>query len=273
MAQQRTGTESTKRVAVLSDAHLTPPGHPEHATRLAQFGEALRAAQGADVDLILMPGDMTDNGCDAEFQELAEITRHVAIPVCFAPGNHEVGDKKLPTGLVPSAERIEAYERAMGPSFSAVNVAGVRLVTVNATLLGSGLALERDQWRMLEEEATTATALRRVLMLHYPLFLEDPEEPGGTYWTIEPEPRRRLLQLLDAGGFQLVVTGHLHQPLLRHWNGTPLVGAPALAFGLPPATMPEGWLLVELAATGMCRCSTHVVGDASTRRFPSLEQD
>jgi predicted phosphodiesterase len=86
--------------------------------------------------------------------------------------------------------------------------------------------------------------------MHYPLFLKDLNEPGGDYWDVEPAPRTRLYQLLKQGGVKIVLTGHLHRPLVNRRDGILFVTTPPISFGLPRGKQPEGWTLVTILKNG-----------------------
>ena len=47
--------------------------------------------------------------------------------------------------------------------------------------------------------------------LHMPLFIDDPAEGDMGYWTVKPEPRAPLLDLIAAHRVALVATGHVHR--------------------------------------------------------------
>lgn len=96
-----------------------------------------------------------------------------------------------------------------------------------------------------------------LLLIHYPLYLETPDETGGDYWNVEPAPRARLLSLLHRGGIRAVLSGHIHYPLVLAENGIMHISAPPVSFGLPRESQPEGWtLLTIIPATGSIRAKT-----------------
>src|SRR5205085_677338 len=115
-----------------------------------------------------------------------------------------VGDKTTAGKLGSvTAERVAQYEAAFGPSFFADTLFGIQVLGINSSLFGSGLPREQEQWAFLEETLSRAQPWPSLLLTHYPLALERPDEPGDPYWNIEPEPRRRLSALLEQGGVRL----------------------------------------------------------------------
>jgi alkaline phosphatase D len=58
------------------------------------------------------------------------------------------------------------------------------------------------------------------------------------YWTVKPEPRRPLLDLVAKHKVALVASGHVHRSHDRRLNGTRYVWAPSSGFVCGPATQP-----------------------------------
>jgi hypothetical protein len=133
----------------------------------------------------------------------------------------------------------------MGPSFFANDAHGIRIIGLNSSLLGSGLERENDQWKMLELEFAKTNDTPKIVFMHYPLFAKRADEPGGVYWNVEPEPRKRLLEMFHDKHVQAVLTGHLHKPLTNHYEGILLYSTPPISFPLPK-TNPLAWTLVTI---------------------------
>ncbi|SHE66448.1 3',5'-cyclic AMP phosphodiesterase CpdA [Caldanaerobius fijiensis DSM 17918] len=247
----------TTRLAVLADLHL-----PQGTERLRR---AVAAVEAEKVDAVLVAGDLTQRGEEWEYAEWLRWKKRFAVPVFCVPGNHDVGDKGEVTG-----ERLARYESQVGPSFFAVNVGAVRVIGLNSLLFGSGLEKEVEQWAFLSSElchpasvplssATSVTTLSqyrtdrpRVVFLHHPPFRVQLDEKAD-YWNIDPESRRRLLDLFEANEDRIcgVLAGHLHYPTALAWNNVPILVAPAVSFGLPEGKQPEGWMLVTVTGNAV----------------------
>src|ERR1043165_4561734 len=118
------------RVALVSDLHVTVGTNDAarpHPLRLALVTEAVNAAH---VDLVLLAGDLTEAGKPAEIAELRQSLKRFNAPVWFVPGNHDLGNKKMPnkkpTGSEISERRLRNFESAMGHSFWVREGAGLR---------------------------------------------------------------------------------------------------------------------------------------------------
>lgn len=181
-------------------------------------------------------------------------------PLDWVFGNHDVGAKRVEgqkSGLTP--ERLERIEAALGASFWEKTRAGVRVVAVNTSLFNSGLAREAEQWEFLKTALSAPAAVPTLFLGHYPPFIASPDEAESPYWNLAPQPRARLLTLLEKGGVKAMLSGHLHRPLkLRHGN-IPLIVGPAVSFGLPRATQPVGWTQITISSAGEFAFQWHAV--------------
>jgi 3',5'-cyclic AMP phosphodiesterase CpdA len=172
-------------------------------------------------------------------------------PVYVLPGNHDVGEKRFaaaPAGSIVTPERLAVYRASAGPTWQAFEVRGSRFVLLTSSLFGSGLPDEAAQWEWLENQLAGHREAPLYLSFHHPLYLEAVDEPGGTYWNVEPGPRKRLLKLLKSHHVRALFTGHIHRGLRHLVHGTELLTQTAISFGLgAPEARVEGWSLVTLA--------------------------
>lgn len=244
-------TSRPTRIALISDTHRTRGTAGEQPHYKERFARAIAAVNAAQVDLVLFGGDLTENGIDQEFEDFKAQAAVIERACLFVAGNHDVGDKILPGGQGGvTAERVARYDRLIGEQSVVHLPMRLRVIGVNASLLGSGLPIEELQWAFFERMLAKTFAAPTILLSHYPPFLESPDEPSDPYWNIEPEPRRRLLALLKRGGVRAVLSGHLHRPLVNRYDGIDFITAPSVAFGLPPGVQPEGWMLVTVSRDG-----------------------
>ena len=237
--------------ALLSDSHLNHAKTVDDANFTSHFEKAIEQVNAADVDFVLIAGDLTQSGKPDEFSLFrAEITKF-HVPVWYVPGNHDIGNKFSLSGKDEhvTLSRMETYEKQMGPSWFTANCAGVHIICINSSNLGSGFEEEKQMWKFLEKELGTSNKAPTILMMHYPLYLNDENEPSE-YWNVEPTPRVRLINLLKKSNVKIVLTGHLHQPVNNSLDGILLVTTPPTSFGIPAGKQPEGWLLVTILKNG-----------------------
>lgn len=239
------------RIALLSDTHVRTNPTGDHAAYRDRLLQAIAQVREMKPDVTLFAGDLTENGSPEDFATFQTLASGLRRPVLWVPGNHDVGGKRLPgkdAGV--TEESVAAYERLLGPSFGARTAGGARVIFLNASLLGSGLPAEARQWVLLERETARKGGAPKVILLHNPPFLQEPGEKGGDYWTVEPEPRARLLELARKGGVRAILSGHIHRPLRNDVAGVACITTPPISFGLPSAVQPEGWTQVEIATDG-----------------------
>ncbi|MEI7730218.1 MAG: metallophosphoesterase [Verrucomicrobiota bacterium] len=240
------------RVALFSDTHWAPLTNKNQRAFRANLDKVIAAVNQAEVKLVVITGDLTENGKTEEYREVKQKFAELKAPTLWIPGNHDVGAKIIPTGKrkgVTSAS-VQRYEAIMGPSSFCREESGVRVIGINSALLGSGLPEEQALWGLLEKALAKPGDKPTLLLTHYPLYVEQPDEPGGEYWNVEPEPRQRLLKLLKQGGVKAVLSGHLHRTVTNSLDGMAMITTTSVAFGLPSLLQPDAWTLLTVPATG-----------------------
>ena len=239
------------RIALLSDTHTNRGTNEDQTLYRGRLDQVIAAVNRARVKLVLIAGDLTQDGKPAEIADFKKQIKGFRAPVWFVPGNHDAGNKKIPgKSNGPDPARVAAIEAAFGPTFFTRRRAGVRVIGINSPILGSGLPLEEKMWAFLAKELAAPGTRPTILFSHYPLFVETPDEAGGDYWNIEPAPRARLLRWLKQGDVRTVLTGHLHRDLVNRADGILFVTTRPVSFGLPKGKQPEGWTLITLPEQG-----------------------
>jgi 3',5'-cyclic AMP phosphodiesterase CpdA len=214
------------RIAFLSDLHLSPT----HGFFWNNFRLACHAANQSGAEAVVVNGDLCINGpdSDAEMEFAARALGRLHGRVLALPGNHDVGDE--PPGQDPDQiidePRMARWDAAFGTDRFVMDTGAWRLVGLNAQLLGSGLPREGEQAAWLKQQLAP-TGRRVALVLHKPLFIEHPEEDEPTVGSLQRAPRQALLGL---GGFDMVISGHLHASRDRVVDGIRHLWLPALAF-------------------------------------------
>ena len=73
-----------QRIAVLSDVHVTPGNANDKALR-----EAVAEINGSNFDIVIVDGDLSNEGSDAELANVKSILDGIRHPLFVLPGNHE----------------------------------------------------------------------------------------------------------------------------------------------------------------------------------------
>lgn len=273
---QQTNSNVLARVALLGDSHLNLETNDERSTYAAHFKETIMQVNAAGVDFILIAGDLTQSGKPEEFVDFKTNLIAFHAPVWFVPGNHDVGNKfNSGKSGQTSVERIKLYEKMNRPSWFSTNCAGIRIIGVNSSIFGSDFEQETQMWKFLESQLHAPIHEPTILFMHYPLFVKDLNESGGGYWNVEPAPRARLYSLLKQGDVKIVLSGHLHRPLVNRRDGILFVATPATSFGLPAGKQPEGWTLITILKNGEATATLKTLGETPagprSRRIESFK--
>jgi 3',5'-cyclic AMP phosphodiesterase CpdA len=243
--------EIVARIAFVSDTHVTLGTNEGKMAYNRRLDQAVAEINAANVDLVLIAGDLTDGGTREQMALFKRKVKPLKAPVLFVPGNHDVGmvgDDIVKKTITP--EKVKLFSRELGPNWYACEKAGVRIVGINSCLFGSGFKEEEDQWQFLEMELAKPQAKPTFLLEHYPLFIKQVDEPRIGTWNVQPELRKRLLALIEQGGVKTVLTGHLHYPITNRLDGILFLGNTTTAFGLPRGKQPEGWMLLSVPREG-----------------------
>lgn len=243
------------RVIQISDTHLS-----RQKRHFADNWPPLAAWIAAErPDLVIHTGDLTVDGADTEddLVHCAGLLRELGVPFRIVPGNHDVGDAGHQHQPV-DAPRLARWHRHFGPDRWVEDTEGWRLIGIDAMLVGSGEAEEAAQLGWLDEAMRAAQGRRLAWFLHKPLFLDRPDEGDTGYWSVKPEPRRKLLELLEKYQVALVASGHLHKARDFVCDGTRYVWCPSSAFLCGPSVQAEmpgdkhvGAASYEFADTGL----------------------
>lgn len=197
-------------VLQLSDTHLAAdPGARVHGRDPARRLAAVVAAVGCPVDLVLLTGDITDDGSDAACRRVADLLAPLGSPVVAVPGNHDAG---------PEVEAV------FGPPLPA-ELGGWSVVAVSSRLAGriEGAVEPDDVLDLLDGVGGRPT----LLALHHP-----PAGPSTHPWFQLGGAAGLLAGLATRPQVRLVLSGHLHQPFERRLDDLVLLGAPSTLYAI-----------------------------------------
>ena len=215
------------RIIQITDTHLSP-GKAHFAGNWPPLAQWIASERP---DLVIHTGDVTIDGAGVEddMTHAAGLLRDLGVRVRAVPGNHDVGEALHRRQPIDEA-RLARWGAHFGPDRWVEDAGEWRLAGFDALLLGSGLAEEAAQAAWLEAVCTEAKGRRLAWFLHKPLFLDTPEEGDTGYWSVKPEPRARLMALLQRHRVALVASGHLHKARDFEHAGTRYIWAPASSF-------------------------------------------
>ena len=215
------------RIIQISDTHLSVKH--DHFMRNAEIIADHVCRQTPD--LIIHSGDLSMDGALAVDDLELSRSWNAKLPteVLSIPGNHDVGD--LPTLRADQAlddERLVRWRNTIGPDYWVRDVGGWRLIGLNTMLCNTGHPAEEEQLAWLQQQLSGEQPI--ALFTHKPFCIDQLDEGPRGYWTIAPEPRARLLALLDGKPVKLIASGHLHIQRQKLINGIDHVWSPASSF-------------------------------------------
>lgn len=156
----------------LTDPHVRRRGRPLHGNAETNMltERALRAVRDMkhQPDAIVISGDLTDNGLEAEYAVLAEmLARLISVPIYVIPGNHDRREvmKAALQHLPGVAEHSEFVQYA-------VDDLPVRLVMLDTVVPGAGhgrLCEARLEW--LDATLSAKSQKPTIVVMHHPPFI------------------------------------------------------------------------------------------------------
>jgi 3',5'-cyclic-AMP phosphodiesterase len=210
-------------VAQITDIHLGfDPGNPDEYNR-QRLDQTLRvlAAMTPLPDLLLVTGDIADNGDDRDsYERFREAIAGLPFPVFPAMGNHD--NRAIFREVFPDAADVDGYVQY------AIDHLPVRILvldTLETGRHGGGFDAVRAAW--LEARLAEAPGRPTLIVLHHP-----PIATGLSWMTENPDADwvLRLRAIVEAHpNIVAMVSGHLHRPIVTRWAGTALAVCPSTA--------------------------------------------
>ncbi len=236
-------------IAQISDCHIVDPG-ALFADRV-DSAAALRAAVATlnelptRPDLVLMTGDLVNDGTSAQYDHLMELIADLPAPVVPIPGNHDDrSELRMRFPILPTGG-------ADDPIDFVVDGGAVRIVALDTTIPGRhDGSLDDAQLAWLDAQLAIEPDSPTIVAQHHPpvtsgiVWMDD--VCGFADGELEAHIIGRHPQV------EAVVSGHLHRSLQRRFAGTISVTCPstasqlALALGggaLEYTAQPTGFML------------------------------
>jgi 3',5'-cyclic AMP phosphodiesterase CpdA len=215
------------RVIQISDTHLSR-GKAHFTDNWAPLARWIGSERP---DLVIHTGDVTVDGAeiDDDLAYAADLMAGLPARWRALPGNHDVGETDHRHQPVTD-ERLARWRVRFGADWWVEEFAGWRLIGLDALLFGSDAAEEAAQMDWLEEVMAKSAASQFAWFLHKPLFIDSPGEGDTGYWSVKPQPRARLLALVERYRVALVASGHLHKARDFQLGPTRYLWAPASSF-------------------------------------------
>ncbi len=242
------------------------PGSPRSYRFNPAWMENWRTAKKQIMELqpefVLVGGDITRDGTihDGEFEEMKSELDSMNIEYHAIPGNMDVGNKctniqgavagRRDPELNITGENLSRYEKFFGPNQWTFSCKNIRVTGFCDMLMGSGLPEEKKLWEFLESLKDLPPCEHHIILTHYAMFIQTPDEKQYDlskldeyyewYFSIDKEPRERLLPLFKECGVNRMITGHIHCRKDFCFDGINYDLAPGTCFGQWENKWPDG---------------------------------
>lgn len=209
------------------------------------------------VDGIVITGDLTDHGRQAQYDRLRELLLPLKLPLCVLPGNHDDRD------VMRAVFSEQIWQPENGGLNSHIQLGNVHVLALDCLVSGKAHGLltpETLAW--LESELALLTVEPVIFALHHPPF-----ETGIGHMDAQPlHNADALLQLISAhDGPKITICGHIHRYMTSHQPCGPVIIGPSVAHAVCPDLTEDGASQFSLEPGGFLLHSY----DSATKVFMS----
>lgn len=210
-------------IAQLSDIHVRPSGqlYKDLVNANQMLLDAIQHLEQLDrrPDLVLISGDLVDEGDPAEYSTLLDLLKTLTMPYRVLPGNHDSRH------ALKQAFNSHTYLPAAGPLNYCVDDYPVRIIALDSCPPGRHDGeLEAASLDWLQATLAADTVKPTLVFMHHPPFvcgipyLDD-------YRYTAPAPLQAIIAA--SGNVEAVLCGHVHRPMFRRWANTVVAACPS----------------------------------------------
>ncbi len=189
-----------RSIAHISDLHF---GHEEPAI----VEGLLRELRAQAPSVVVVSGDLTQRAKSAQFAAARRFLDQLPAPYLVVPGNHDIPLYDLARRFLQPLTRYRRHiTDDLSPIYRDAELAIFGINTAHALTIKDG-RISRAQLDALRRElAGLPASLFKVIVTHHPFIA-----PAGDQDADLVDHAARALEVLDAGGVDLLLAGHLHK--------------------------------------------------------------
>jgi 3',5'-cyclic AMP phosphodiesterase CpdA len=227
-------------IAQLSDLHVRPKGallYGDVIDSNRALADAIDHVLSMDrrPDLVVLTGDLVDEGRPEEYEMLREILAALPIPHLVIPGNHDDRDN------LRTAFRDHTYLPREGPLHYCVDDYPVRIIGLDSTVSGVHHGhIDADGLDWLTGVLASDTTKPTILMLHHPPFVSGIRYMDQ-YRYFDAASLKAVVERFD--NVEAVLCGHVHRSIQKRWANTLVEVCPStvseIDLGLTPDAAPS----------------------------------
>jgi 3',5'-cyclic-AMP phosphodiesterase len=227
-------------IAQVSDPHLRPHGvlYQGVVDSNGMFATAISQLNGLSPrpNLVIISGDVVDEGSPAEYDEARKLLTGLAIPFAVIPGNHDERE------AFRTCFSDRTYLPKTGPVNFVLNDRGpLRIVGLDVTVPGQHHGLmDEAAAHWLDGVLALQPDRPTLIVMHQPPFLSHVPYIDA-YWCREGHRLAAIVRRYPA--VERITCGHVHRFMLIRFGGTVLCTAPstttAIALRLRPDAKPS----------------------------------
>lgn len=236
------------RIIHISDTHLLQNSNGEllgvKTSESFQAVVELVKEREKKIDLILLSGDLSQDGSEKSYQNLASMLKIFQVPIYYAPGNHD--NLKQMEHVFP-LENISNQHHILIQNWQIIMLNSHK----NRCVEGH---LDESQFQLLEKAFIDYPDYHTLIMLHH-----HPVKVGSKWLDqLNLENSDAFWNVLNKyQAKKIVLFGHVHQAHHEIKNGVPCYSAPSTCVQFKPKQndfaiekMPQGYRWVELYQDG-----------------------
>lgn len=223
--------------AIVSDLHIAVPETIEDShsrfhlveVSIPALEAALEHLETLNLDFILLPGDLTQDGEILNHQWLANRLAKLPFPTYVIPGNHDVPYPSATEEFIgfndfPEYYQNHGYQNTKELYYTQEILPGVQLIALNSNDFAQNDeqigCLDDAQLLWLESVLQETQNQLVLLTIHHNVIEHLPQQsnhPLGRRYMLDN--RIAVLNLLEKYGVKFIFTGHLHVQDVAEFNG------------------------------------------------------